>query len=335
MQKYSKYSLNFFSTYDMLYGARDNTMTVLQVGQAKSGNYFLYKIIQRILQEAKFPIKTFIEKDPINKIASKWELSNNDQALIDVIDFEPLKCFYRIGPIYRMPIEDLESYVKETNHVWTHSRIDKSNAQHFKHFDKIIYIVRDPRDIAISMSHFAFTPYMQKYCPTRAPNPDTYLNNNLDRQILTWINHVGNCLKYKNEFSIHFILYERLISSFQEELTELLKFLEIDLNEETKMKIENEVSYQTMKKQSPNHVRKGQVRQWSDILSSNQIKYVNRIAKPMLTLLNYPTGKNMNDLPHISGKLNLGEIDKAMKSANTKIRLQRFSKLLYNRVKKS
>jgi hypothetical protein len=55
----------------------------------------------------------------------------------------------------------------------------------------------------------------------------------------------------------------------------------------------------------------------------------------MLTLLNYPTGKNMNDLPHISGKLNLGEIDKAMKSANTKIRLQRFSKLLYNRVKKS
>ncbi|PSO64051.1 MAG: hypothetical protein BRC36_07315 [Cyanobacteria bacterium QH_2_48_84] len=72
------------------------------------------------------------------------------------------------------------------------------------------------------------------------------------------------------------------------------------------------------------------MRQWSDILSSNQIKYVNRIAKPMLT---FPTGKNMNNLLHISGNLNLGEIDKAMKSANTKIRLQRFSKLLSNRVK--
>lgn len=51
-------------------------------------------------------------------------------------------------------------------------------------------------------------------------------------------------------------------------------------------------------------------------------------------MLTFPTGKNMNNLLHISGNLNLGEIDKAMKSANTKIRLQRFSKLLSNRVKK-
>ncbi|NJM16702.1 MAG: sulfotransferase domain-containing protein, partial [Bacteroidales bacterium] len=35
----------------------------------------------------------------------------------------------------------------------------------FPKFDKIVYIVRDPRDVALSMARFQFTPYMQTYYP--------------------------------------------------------------------------------------------------------------------------------------------------------------------------
>ena len=82
-------------------------MLVLQVGRAKSGNYWLWKMLQLVFEQAGIEKKTFIKKHPIYcKEACNWEqLSHSDQVDIDVIDIEHNRCYFRIASKFREEIK--------------------------------------------------------------------------------------------------------------------------------------------------------------------------------------------------------------------------------------
>lgn len=315
-------------------------MIVLQSGKAKSGNFFLYKILKNIFEEAELPSKNFIQQQPIYELAKNWELSNQDQVNIDVVDFESECCFYRISSIFRMPIKDINAYLQETNHIWTHSQIKEGNIQYLQKIDKIVYIIRDPRDVAISMSKFLFTPYMQNYYPCNAGSPEDYLNESLYRQITAWVTHVGGYLKYKHKLPIHFVFYERLLENCQEEISKLTDFLGLEFKDSEAVKrIANKVSFINMKKDAPNHVREGIAQQWKKHLTRQQIKEVKQIAKPMLELLNYSIDEkeNTKKLPYLPDNISDSKIQKIIETSqnnrilvNVKKRLKGWYKAKFN-----
>lgn len=289
-------------------------MRVLQAGVSKSGNLWLYKIIQGAIRYAGLQQKSYIQNQPIHNIAKTWDLSYEEQADIDVLDIEPQKCLYRISSVFRMPIDDIDEYIGQCSHVWTHSPFCSRSYDVLSKFDKVVYIIRDPRDGAISASRFRFTPYMQKYFPHGEPDPDTWLAHTLCRRVGSWVKHVGGYLKHKDDLKIHIIFYERMLATFDAELSRLLEYLGIELDRQAIEAIKHDVDFTTMKNENPDHVREGKSNKWVQVLTKVQKRQAARIAGPMLTILNYPVNEAQAAaiLPQVPEQVTHRQVDQAI-----------------------
>ena len=263
-------------------------MTLLQSGFPKSGNFWLYQILQQVLSRSGNPSKSFIEQHPIQELAKNWELNYPGQSKIDVLEITDLQVSYRISSIFQMPVENLEEYLEKTNHVWTHSPICKRSHETFSFFNKKVYIIRDPRDMLISASKYYCSEYMLKYFPQEETDPERFLQKNFDRLLFDWVWHVWDHLRLRKDLDIHICFFEGFLLDFQREISLLLKYLGIDLNQSEKQDLEKAVSFQTMKKKNPKHLKKGAAGYWMDQLSPPQIAKAEIIAGPLLEFLKYP-----------------------------------------------
>jgi|GEM_PF-735287 len=289
-------------------------MSILQAGVPKSGNYWLYSIIRNILQEAGQQHRSYIQQHPVQSQVDKWQLSFAGQSQMDFLTLEGNKSYCRISEVFKEEIKDLDSYIDRCSQVWTHSIVDAANSKSLGKFDKIIYIIRDPRDVAISYSKFAFTEHkLTNGKPHYESDPQSYLDNRLDEMMRRWVLHVGSYLKYRQELNIYPIFYERWLAEFDSELVKLLAYLEIELAPEAIARVKHNVAFKTMKQQSPKHLRKGSSGQWQDKLSDRQKQQVKRIADSILELLNYsPTAQ---DLPKLN-EYNRSALEEAMATAD-------------------
>lgn len=264
-------------------------MVILQIGSPKSGNFWMYKILKEILIRSNLHSPSFIQQQPIYKIAKNWELNYPVQAEIDVIDITDLQTTYRISSIFKMPIEDLNSYVSKTNRVWTHSPVCKATKKIFSHFDKKIYIIRDPRDRAVSAANYYCSPYMLKYYPQPITNPKEYLEKHLEDLMIEWVWHVFDYIRLQKKLNLHIVYFESFLIDFQRELESLLNYLELALPKNEKQNLENEVSFTILKKSNPKHLKKGTSGYWKNHLSDEQKEKANVITAPLLKVLGYPT----------------------------------------------
>jgi aryl sulfotransferase len=277
-------------------------MKILQIGHSKSGNFWLYNIIQEILGGAQIPQRNFIKDQPIYTLAQNWDLSYENQADIDVLDIDVESCYYRISSIFRMPVDDLEEYLSRVTHVWSHSPFCSRSQTVLPEFDKVIYLIRDPRDRAISAANFRFTPYGRKYYPHLDPDPETWLKRRFWSLIYRWVNHVGGYLSQAEKLNIHVIFYERLLHNFDQELEALLNYLELDLNSEVLKHIKERVDFSTMKVENPQHVRRGKSGRWKSTLTKNQKRIAMLYAGPLINYLGYPnlrTDPDKTTLPEL------------------------------------
>lgn len=272
-------------------------MSILQSGKAKSGNYWVYKIIQTALDLKGVDKKSFIKHHPILREAQSWQLSHRDQAGIDVLSIEPTGLSFRIGDRFRDEIQDIDSYIAKCSHVWTHSPFQEEWMDVYKRFDKIVYVIRDPRDVAISMARFSFTPYMLAKKVHRETDENAYLNHRLYGSVLSWVHHVAGHLLKVDELAIHCVFYERLKYCLADEVKSLLRYLDLELEDAKLSILQEEVDFTKMRAENPEHVRKGRAYEWVERLSQAQKDRVLRITGPMLQLLHYPTDISESDLP--------------------------------------
>jgi len=252
-------------------------MLILQSGVAKSGNYWLYRILQSIFKQYNIPQKSYIQTQSIYQQAKEWELSYKEQAAIDVLDIESKGFYYRISSAYKKKIDNVDYYLSCCSHVWTHSPICNRSFDIFPKFDRIVYIVRDPRDVLISMANFAFTPYFQNYFPHKEPDRFSFIENNLEKVVRNWVKHVGNYLRYFKEYNIYIIFFERLLHNFDNELKKLIEYLGYTCDQKIIDEIRNDVSFKTMKSENPKHVREGRAGGWMDILNDGQKNVLSRL----------------------------------------------------------
>jgi len=262
-------------------------MKILQIGTPKCGNFWLYKIIQGILIRSGQNKPNFIEQQPIYQLAKTWELNYPEQAQIDMVDITDLQTSYRISSIYRMPIENMESYVSKTGHVWTHSPICKASKGVFRHFDKKLYIIRDPRDRAVSAANYYCSPYMLKYFPQPEKDPEKYLKHHFEGLMKDWVWHVFDHLRFSRELNLFILYYESFLIDFQQELSRLLDYLEVELSDADKQDLERDMSFASMKEQNPKHLKKGIFGYWKEQLTLAQQKKAEVIAGPLLERLGY------------------------------------------------
>ena len=266
----------------------NRTLRILQVGLAKSGNLWLYKILQGCLVQAGLPTQSFIQNQPIHKVAQDWNLSYDEQADIDVIDITNRGCFYRISSIFRHPILDFDHYVQETTHVWSHSSFCDHCRTVFPKFDRLVYIIRDPRDAALSHARFMLTPYMKTYYPNEFESVEEYLDERLESKLRRWVEHVAPYLEKGSKLNIHFVFYERFLHNFAEELDRLLDYLGLSLNAEARRAVQKAVTFQSMKQKDPEHVQKGKSGKWIDQMTEDQKHRSLAITRPLLDALDYP-----------------------------------------------
>jgi aryl sulfotransferase len=265
-------------------------MKILQAGEAKSGNYWLYNIIDNIYQEAGISKSSYITKQPIYEEAKKKTFSYAKQAEIDTIEVNGDEVKVMISDWYNEQITDIDTYIKQVSHVWTHSICNDTLLEFAKKMDKVVYIVRDPRDVAISKSKFAFTDYHKRYrLANPGSSPEAFLNNRLPGTCLRWNQHVASYLKLSLVKPVHFIFFENMKVNFKEELEALLKYLEISLSENSIDNICKAVHIDTLKKKDPTHVRKGTSKQWVTTLSDEQKTISKKISGGFINFLGYDT----------------------------------------------
>jgi aryl sulfotransferase len=263
-------------------------VSVLQAGVPKSGNLWLYQILESVWAEAGLERRRFITGHPVYQEARSWPLSYPEQASVDVLDFERGRAFCRISSRFREEVSDLAGYCAQASHVWTHSEITDADLPQLGRFDRIVYILRDPRDVAVSMARFAFTPYMRAHYPHHSRSAETYLQRHLTRMTKYWVRHVGSWLRQQGRVALYFVCYERLLADFEGELQRLLGFLNLELDAAARQRVQAAVSFSAMRQSRPDHLRAGQSGGWRASLGRVQVAEVLEIAGPLLQMLGYP-----------------------------------------------
>ncbi|MBC8100447.1 MAG: sulfotransferase domain-containing protein [Armatimonadetes bacterium] len=289
-------------------------MAILQAGMEKSGNYWLYKLLQSALHHSGRSTSTYIQTQPIYPLAQTWQLSYAEQAQTDVLDIEAAGLFHRIGAIYRMPVLDLEAYLAHAAHVWTHSDYCARCDAVLPRFDKIVYLVRDPRDVALSMARFQFTPYMQAHYPTTLPTPEAYFQASFRKYLLRWGRHVGGYLQHTTAQHIYVLFYERLLADTEGELRALLTYLDLTPTPALLSAIQADTAFTAMQSANPEHVQQGRAAQWVASLTPAQHAQTNALIGKLLTLLNYPLtmAEAGQQLPALPAPLDLAALAAAL-----------------------
>lgn len=110
---------------------------------------------------------------------------------------------------------------------------------------KVVYVIRDPRDVCISYYHHSLLFKNIQFNGTFEQYMEAFMEGS------TWFNYwltVGEAWKRRNHPNVHIIFYEKMKNNTFEELKKLTKFFGKDLTDEQLKKIEHYISFDEMKK---------------------------------------------------------------------------------------
>ena len=263
----------------------------------KSGNTWLRAIITNaLIKKKKFSLN---ELKKILLLSSKQNFKN----------FKDIK-YSEDGDInFDWMSENIINCQKYLNETSTHFNIYKTHSvRHHKFTNEtvnmgFIYIVRDPRDIVISLSHFAGGNLDRTINEMLYSKKLMATSNGAKELLSTWNLHARSWLEYNNVSRL-IIRYEDLINETEENILQIFDFLnkitqnKLFPNKIDIKKIINETSINNLKKEEElfgfkeaskysRFFRSGRTEQWKDILSLYQIKLIEKELYPMMKQFNY------------------------------------------------
>jgi aryl sulfotransferase len=262
--------------------------SVLQGGMGKSGNMWLYFLIEAALDLADVRKRSWIQSQPVHAGLKALDMDMKSEADKDELSIEPLGAFAIMRSAFRWRVEDVPAYVEMCTHVWTHSEWCDLSGEVYRLFDKVVYIVRDPRDVAVSLSYHVFSPYNLAQRPCVEANPQQWLDRHFATVLDRWATHVSGHLERADDLGMHVVFYERLRGDFCSEVTALMSYLGFAFAGEQIAGFERATSMDKMREKLPTHVRKGQVGGWRSALSAAQKQAAERRLGPLLEALEYP-----------------------------------------------
>ena len=263
----------------------------------KSGNTWLRAIITNaLIKKKKFSLN---ELKKILLLSSKQNFKN----------FKDIK-YSEDGDIdFDWMSENIINCQKYLNEKNKNINVYKTHSvRHYKFTNEtvnmgFIYIVRDPRDIVISLSHFAGGSLDQTIDEMLYSKKLMATSNGAKELLSTWELHIKSWLEYNN-VSRFIIRYEDLINKTEENILQIFNFLnkithnKLFPNKIDIKKIIHETSINNLKKEEElfgfkeaskysRFFRSGRTEQWKDILSLYQIKLIEKELYPMMKQFNY------------------------------------------------
>ena len=177
------------------------------------------------------------------------------------IDFDNMEEY--IPDIYRNSNRNLLKHARP--------RILKSHEMYDKRYPRVIYIVRDGRDVAVSYYYYrkkvfrpqeSFDEYMTNFIAGRLDGFGTWGGN-----ILSWIN---NAERVRNGILI--LKYEDLLQNTYDQLWDILRFLEIKKSDEDVVRAIDASSFKQMRSTEISHENKSKLFKKTD----KRIKFVRK-----------------------------------------------------------
>jgi len=275
-------------------------MAILQVGFPRSGNFWLHRVLDGLLREAGRETRSFVSGHPIHAEAQTWtDLGGPDRANMDVLDIAPAGCRFRIGRRFSEDVSDVGAYVRRASHVSTHSPWNAGSSAVLPLFERVVYVVRDPRDAVVSLANYNLTPYMRDAVQAPEAGPAEFVERRLERLTAAWTRHVAGYLQHLAELPLHVVFFERLVLDFDREVERLARHAELDVSAAGRRRVAQETSFESLRTGAPEHVREGGTRHGRGVLTAEQDRRARGIAGPLLELLGYAAdgGGTLPELP--------------------------------------
>ena len=205
-------------------------------------------------------------------------------------------------------MQSLINLNNKTNYTKTHNAMCSINNYDFTDNENTlgaIYIVRDPRDIAISYSVFLGLKLDDTINFMLSPlcyEEDVFENIKYKKSIMgNWAFHYNSWKNYKSR-EVIIVKYEDMLNEPNETFFQILSFLKkidnIEINKQKMHEAINQTSFENLKKleikegfdENPNNksfFRKGKIGEWKEILNKNQQKRIEKEFKNEMKELGY------------------------------------------------
>ncbi|KAB7502058.1 Sulfotransferase 1C1 [Armadillidium nasatum] len=121
---------------------------------------------------------------------------------------------------------------------------------------KVIYVVRDPKDVAVSYCHHSRLFKVQDFTGTNSDFVDHFINDTL--MYSPFWKHVQEAWDLRNQSNVHFIFYEDMKADPKTEILLLQKFLNLNLNESQIDNIIHYTSFDVMKKREEKNLMRSE-----------------------------------------------------------------------------
>jgi aryl sulfotransferase len=259
---------------------------VLHVSYVKSGSYFLWQAFDLLFRAAGVK-RSFVQRHAIQGLRGTWPDFSIDQFDIDQILVQDEAAYWQVETQHIEPIADVDAYAAQCSHVWTHSFLCERSWEVYPRFAGVCYIVRDPRDALVSMSHFVQTPFMRRYHPHAANTPEEWLASELDRFLSDWCRHAGDHWRARGALDIEFLCYERMVADLPAAVRDLATFAGLTLADDALARVTAALGVDAMKQRNPQHVRKGGSGGFRAALTARQQERALAICAPTMRELGY------------------------------------------------
>ena len=263
----------------------------------KSGNTWLRAIISNALIDKEvFSLKDIQKISLLSSEKNFKNFKNINYSEDGDIDFDWMS----------ENIINCQKYLNENNKNYniykTHS------VRHRRFTDKTvnmayIYIVRDPRDVIVSLSHFAGGSVERSLNEMLYSKILMTKTNGAKELLSTWDLHIRSWLEY-NSVSRLIIRYEDLLKNTKENILLIINFLnkitenKIFSKEINIDKIMQNTSINNLKKEEDSYgfkeaskyskfFRSGKAEQWKEVLTANQIKTIEKKLYTLMKQFNY------------------------------------------------